>query len=94
MRNEPQEQHKMAPVLGHADRLQAMRELLDQWLEETNDPQTVFGNPLMLGDEATLLQLPTHLRNLPSIRPGQGPETKLSRCRAGGRACSPPGHAV
>ena len=56
IRNDRHEQHNMAADPRYADALRAMRGLLDGWLRETGDPQTVFGNPLMLGEEATTIR--------------------------------------
>ena len=54
--NDPHEQHNMSLDPRHSARLAAMRGMLDRWLEETSDPQTVLGSPLMLCEEATPLQ--------------------------------------
>ncbi len=56
VRNDPHEQHNLAGDRRHSDVLDSMRSLLDAWIEETNDPLKVFGNPLMLGEEATRIQ--------------------------------------
>lgn len=55
VKNDRHEQHNLASDPSQASRLAGMRELLDIWLQQTNDTLTVFGNPLMLGEEATRL---------------------------------------
>ena len=55
VRNDRHEQHNVASDPSNSARLQEMRRLLNTWLENTNDPQQVFGNPLMLGEKATKL---------------------------------------
>lgn len=55
VKNDRHEQHNLAQDPSQASRLAGMRELLDIWLKQTNDSLSVFGNPLMLGEEATRL---------------------------------------
>ena len=55
VKNDRHEQNNLSSDPAQASRLAGMRELLDLWLQETNDSLTVFGNPLMLGEEATRL---------------------------------------
>lgn len=55
VKNDRHEQNNLASDPAQRSRLAGMRELLDLWLQETNDSLTVFGNPLMLGEEATQL---------------------------------------
>ena len=50
---DPFEQHNLANEPEHAARLAAMRNELDDWMKSQGDPQTVFGNPLRIGETVT-----------------------------------------
>lgn len=54
--NDPFEQRNLAAESAHAARLAAMRSELEAWMKEQGDQQTVFGNPLRLGEPVTILQ--------------------------------------
>ena len=54
--NDKHEQHNLASDPRFSDQLAEMRALLDEWLEQTSDPLTVFGNPLMHGEEPTIIE--------------------------------------
>ena len=54
--NDRHEQHNLATDPRFSDRLAAMRTLVDKWLEQTKDPLAVFGNPLMHGEEPTIIE--------------------------------------
>ena len=53
--NDPHEQHNLAEDPRFSEQLASLRVKLDHWLGQTKDPLTVFGDPLMLGEEATPL---------------------------------------
>jgi arylsulfatase A-like enzyme len=52
---DPHEQHNLAADPQHANRLREMREKLAAWMKSQGDEGRVFGTPLLLGQEATLL---------------------------------------
>ena len=45
----------VATVRRYIERPAAMRTDLDEWMKQQGDHQTVFGNPLRLGEPVTLL---------------------------------------
>ena len=53
---DPQEQVNLAAEPAHAMRLTAMRQKVADWMKEQGDTSRVFNKPLLLGEEATLLQ--------------------------------------
>lgn len=54
--NDRHEQHNLATDPRFSDQLAEMRALVDGWLEQTSDPLTVFGNPLLHGEEPTIIE--------------------------------------
>lgn len=54
--NDKHEQHDLATDPRFAGKLAELRTLVDEWLEQTNDPLTVFGNPLLHGEEPTIIE--------------------------------------
>jgi len=59
------EQHNLASDPAHAARLAEMRKSLDDWMLTQGDQQTVFGNPLRLGEPVTTMVQPAE-------KPAQG----------------------
>ncbi len=49
--DDPGEEHNLADDPQHADRLQAMRERVDQWMLKNDDRGTIFGQPRLLSSE-------------------------------------------
>jgi len=54
--NDSHEQHNLAMDPRFSGKLAAMRDLLNKWLEQTKDPLAVFGNPLLHGEEPTMIE--------------------------------------
>jgi len=54
--NDNHEQHNLAADPRFSGQLARMRTLLHEWLQQTNDPLTVFGNSLMHGEEPTIIE--------------------------------------
>ncbi|MSU24987.1 MAG: hypothetical protein EXS32_14360, partial [Opitutus sp.] len=52
---DPFELHNAAADPRHAARLAAMRADLDAWMKQQGDTQTVFGQPLLLGEPVTII---------------------------------------
>ena len=52
---DPHEQHNLAADPKQAARLASLRADLDAWMKQQGDTQTVFGQPLRLGEPATLI---------------------------------------
>lgn len=52
---DPHELNNLAAAPEHADRLASMRKQLKQWMAIQSDQETVFGNPLLVGEPAELL---------------------------------------
>ncbi len=55
---DPFEQHNLASASEHAIRLVEMRKSLEDWMLSQGDQQTVFGNPLRIGEPATAIVQP------------------------------------
>ncbi|MBI1353927.1 MAG: sulfatase-like hydrolase/transferase [Acidobacteria bacterium] len=55
LRNDPHELHNLAGEPAHRQRLDEMALELDRWMQRNQDSQRVFSQPLLLGDEPTLL---------------------------------------
>ena len=53
--NDRHEQHNLAIDPRFSGKLAELRSLVDEWLEQTNDPLRVFGNPLLHGEEPTII---------------------------------------
>jgi N-sulfoglucosamine sulfohydrolase len=51
--SDPHEEHNLAPDPRHAQRLSAMREMVVAWMKAQGDAGRVYGEPLLLGQEAT-----------------------------------------
>lgn len=54
--NDRHEQHNLASDPRFSGQLAELRALVDEWLEQTEDTLTVFGNPLMHGEEPTMIE--------------------------------------
>lgn len=54
--NDRHEQHNLAIDPRFSGKLAELRSLVDEWLEQTNDPLRVFGNPLLHGEEPTIIE--------------------------------------
>lgn len=54
--NDRHEQHNLATDPRFSGKLAEMRALVDEWLEQANDPLRVFGNPLMHGEQPTIIE--------------------------------------
>ena len=52
---DPHELHNLAADPKQSPRLAALRTDLDAWMKQQGDTQTVFGQPLLLGEPATLI---------------------------------------
>lgn len=53
---DPHEQNNLAADPAHAERLARMRKKVVAWMKEQGDTGRVFGEPLLLGDQATPIQ--------------------------------------
>ena len=53
---DPFERHNLAADPKQAERLKTMREQVAAWMEAQGDEGRVFGEPLLLGEEATPIQ--------------------------------------
>lgn len=52
---DPFELHNLAASPTHSARLSALRDELDAWMKLQGDTQTVFGDPLPIGEPVTLI---------------------------------------
>src|SRR5262249_11599009 len=52
---DPHEEHNLADNPANASRLKELREKVAAWMKAQGDAGTVFGQPLLIGQEATLL---------------------------------------
>lgn len=55
---DPFELHNLAADPRHATRLASLRAELDAWMKQQGDTQTVFGQPLRLGEPVTMIASP------------------------------------
>jgi uncharacterized sulfatase len=55
---DPFELHNLAADPRHATRLAGLRAELDAWMKQQGDTQTVFGQPLRLGEPVTMIASP------------------------------------
>jgi uncharacterized sulfatase len=55
LESDPFEQHNLADLPEHRERLAAMRDKVAAWMKEQGDTGRVFNEPLLLGQEATPL---------------------------------------
>lgn len=55
LKADPHEMHNLAGDPKQKSRLASMNAALRQWMKEQGDTQTVFGNPLRIGEPVTLL---------------------------------------
>ena len=56
LKADPFELHNLAAAPEQSARLATLRAELDAWMKQQGDTQTVFGNPLMIGEPATLIE--------------------------------------
>ena len=63
LKSDPFEQHNLAAEPRHAARLAEMSTELTAWMKQQGDQQTVFGNPLLIGEPVKLITRGTVKKN-------------------------------